>query len=454
MRVSTAALTDLGLLQTGLSEGRVVEWIDTTATNEGRATLERLLQSPLADSDTIHRRQRDLIRLAKIAPHISWRDVAPAIAAVRRYVTSTYVELPASPVRCLWVSAFHPDHTAEIWIGLTAVARLAGLLEPLVRALGDGEVDAESGAELQTLSLQFAKFRRAAPIVVAEQRAGPSSALGRARLVALDHAIRRGERALIEATLDAVARLDALCALARLTSRPEFTFPRIIEGTEPTVHLRGAIHPQVANVVPNDLVLGGGASFAIVTGPNMAGKSTLLRAAGICVVLAHVGAPVPATSASMTCFDSLFSALSVRDDVRRAESYFLAEVRQIKGLVTAIEGGGRVFALIDEPFRGTNVADASDATTLLATGLAAAANCAAMLTTHLSEVAAAFEGDRRVRLARFEASRVGDRWSLDYTLQVGVSAQRLGMMFLEREGVAGGIARIVERSASTGDGGA
>ena len=91
----------------------------------------------------------------------------------------------------------------------------------------------------------------------------------------------------------------------------------------------------------------------IITGSNMAGKSTYLRTAAVNLLLAQMGSAVCASKMRFSPM-RLITDLRIRDDLAKSESYFLAEVRQIRRMLTPIPNAAPVFGLIDEPFRGTN----------------------------------------------------------------------------------------------------
>ena len=115
-------------------------------------------------------------------------------------------------------------------------------------------------------------------------------------------------------------------------------------------------HPLLppGQAVPNDVRLGPPGTFLLVTGSNMAGKSTLLRALGANVVLAGAGAPVCARWLRLPSV-RLWTAMRVEDSLRGGVSTFLAEARRIKAVVDAAGApGARLLYLLDEPFRGTN----------------------------------------------------------------------------------------------------
>src|SRR5207302_8634304 len=95
--------------------------------------------------------------------------------------------------------------------------------------------------------------------------------------------------------------------------------------------------------------------IVLITGSNMAGKSTFLRTIGINLCLAYTGAPVNATSLQMSLFE-IFACIKITDSVTDGYSYFYAEVRRLKALLSRLEEGAHypIFFLIDEIFKGTN----------------------------------------------------------------------------------------------------
>ena len=97
-------------------------------------------------------------------------------------------------------------------------------------------------------------------------------------------------------------------------------------------------------------------NFRIITGANMAGKSTYLRTVGINLVLAMTGSPVLAESFVFTPAD-LFTGIKTSDSLQEGESYFFAELKRLKEIILQLEKGETLFVILDEILRGTNSAD-------------------------------------------------------------------------------------------------
>ena len=144
---------------------------------------------------------------------------------------------------------------------------------------------------------------------------------------------------------------------------------------------------------------------------------------------------VPATSFRFSPSQSIFSALDVSDDIHTGVSFFRAEVVRIKAIAEAINAGRRIVALLDEPFKGTNVKDAMDASRVVLEELANTPDCLFAVSSHLIELGDTLLETGRVVCRHFEAAEQEEGLSFDFKLRSGVSSQRLGMRVLEQEGL-------------------
>ena len=131
----------------------------------------------------------------------------------------------------------------------------------------------------------------------------------------------------------------------------------------------------------------------------------------------------------------LFSSFSLNDDLRNGVSYFRAEALRAKAIAQAIADGYSVVALLDEPFKGTNVKDALDASLAILKRFATKADCLFVFSSHLIELSEALKVTEQIRCGYFEAEEGAGRLRFDYLLRSGISKQRLGMRVLQEEGV-------------------
>lgn len=254
------------------------------------------------------------------------------------------------------------------------------------------------------------------------------------KVLRLDQLFRIHQKVRIARLLELVFEIDALMSLAEATRVNGYLMPDVSEGSL-SVEAEGIVHPFVTDAVPNDVVLDADKHILFLTGPNMAGKTTYLRSFATALYMAHLGMGVPATRFSFTPAQYLFSSISLSDDLRGGISYFRAEALRVKSIALALSGGHRVVALMDEPFKGTNVKDAFDASLAILERFASRDLCLFMFSSHLIELSERLTGIERVDCRYFEAEEGEGRLKFDYRLRQGVSMQRLGMRVLEEEGV-------------------
>jgi DNA mismatch repair protein MutS len=157
-----------------------------------------------------------------------------------------------------------------------------------------------------------------------------------------------------------LARVDVLCGFARLARERGWTRPEVDDGD--TIDIRDGRHPVLDTLlpagrcVPNDLFLDRGAArLLLVTGPNMAGKSTYIRQAALLVLLAQVGSFVPAASARIGVTDRIFTRIGSADDLSAGASTFMVEMTETAAILN--QASARSLVILDEVGRGTSTWD-------------------------------------------------------------------------------------------------
>ncbi|MBI4716522.1 MAG: hypothetical protein HY763_01845 [Planctomycetes bacterium] len=239
-------------------------------------------------------------------------------------------------------------------------------------------------------------------------------------------------RELMLGAIAALAELDALCSLASFAwEQPWACYPQ--PAATPCLRIDAGVHPllNAAGAVPNDVELTPSLRTWIVTGSNMAGKSTLLRMIGVNVLLAQVGTIATARSMSWSPL-RLMTDLRVSDCLADSESYFLAEVRHVHRMVTPPGDGVTCLGLIDEPFRGTNSQEQVAASLAVGEHLIASPHLF-VIATHdqrLTELA----DDVQARNVHFREDLDGDAMVFDYRLRPGPAQTRNALLVLERVG--------------------
>lgn len=169
----------------------------------------------------------------------------------------------------------------------------------------------------------------------------------------------------IRAFAEIVAELDALHALAHRAALKGWVKPEVVD--EPTLVVHGGRHPVLEDrlgrdFVPNDLELGAivpddaaRAPLALITGPNMAGKSTFIRQSALITLLAHVGSYVPADRATIGVVDRIFTRVGADDAIHQGQSTFMVEMTETANILN--NATGRSLVVLDEIGRGTSTLD-------------------------------------------------------------------------------------------------
>ncbi len=164
----------------------------------------------------------------------------------------------------------------------------------------------------------------------------------------------------IKATAEAVARLDVLCSLAEVAVRNNYTCPEV--DASRTLQIIQGRHPVVEQTlkkvlfVPNDTYLNDSEDrVAIITGPNMAGKSTYMRQTALIVLMAQIGSFVPAKSATIGIVDRVFTRIGASDDLAAGQSTFMVEMSEMAGILKHASAASLL--ILDEIGRGTSTFD-------------------------------------------------------------------------------------------------
>jgi DNA mismatch repair protein MutS len=212
------------------------------------------------------------------------------------------------------------------------------------------------------------------------------------------------ERRLTEVA-DCLATLDALCGLAHTAHENRYVRPRLHRGTG--LRIREGRHPIVevtsaaGHFVPNDTSLDDrGEQIAILTGPNMAGKSTYLRQVALIVLLAHAGSFVPAAEAEIPLTDRIWTRVGASDDLAAGDSTFMVEMKETAAILAQLTP--RTLVILDEIGRGTSTYDGIAIAWAVAEHLhelepAPGRRVKTLFATHFHELTALADVHRRIR---------------------------------------------------------
>lgn len=235
--------------------------------------------------------------------------------------------------------------------------------------------------------------------------------------------------------LNGIAEVEALCSLSVLQyDNPEWIMPEIVN-TVPGIKAKDIGHPLLGKGrVCNDFTIDRTAEILMITGSNMSGKSTLLRTAGINLVLAYAGAPVCASTFKCSIMN-IYTCMRVSDNLEKSISSFYAEILRIKMIVKAVKGNKQIFFLLDEIFKGTNSIDRHQGAKVLIKQLLRE-GAIGMVSTHdleLGELEKESKG--KIKNYHFREYFTNNELKFDYKLKPGISTTRNAMYLIKLAGI-------------------
>jgi DNA mismatch repair ATPase MutS len=253
--------------------------------------------------------------------------------------------------------------------------------------------------------------------------------------------------------MQALGEAEALSSIATLAhDQPEWPFPELVDDAEPAFTAEHLGHPLIDDAarVHNDVAVGPPGTFLLITGSNMSGKSTLLRAIGVNAVLAQAGAPVCARRLRMTPLE-VYTSIRVQDSLSRGVSYFMAELERLKQIVDAADrvpalrgdagdGGGApgLLFLLDEILHGTNTAERRIAATRVIRHLVETGAIGAV-TTHdltLADQAALAGAAQLVHFSEsFREHEGAMTMEFDYRLRDGIASSTNALALMRMVGL-------------------
>lgn len=217
-------------------------------------------------------------------------------------------------------------------------------------------------------------------------------------------------------TVESIAQLDALMSLAKAAAcgdgtmcRPEFVEHDESSGKPPVFKASALRHPAgiggygVGGFVPNDVCIGGdSAPFMLLTGPNMGGKSTIMRQVCLATIAAQIGAWIPAERLELSPVDAVFVRMGAKDHIMLGQSTFFIELSETAAALHRATGHSLV--ALDELGRGTATVDGSSIASSVLQYLAHTVRCRGIFATHYHNVAESFQNDKQISLKHMGCS--------------------------------------------------
>lgn len=257
-----------------------------------------------------------------------------------------------------------------------------------------------------------------------------------ARMAEYDKVLRFRQRENIRKLLGHIYLADVYLSVARTAREKKFSFPVALNRAAQTVILEDFYHPSLTKAVPNSLSITPASNIIFLTGANMAGKSTFMKALGITMYLAHMGFPVPAAKMEFSVRDGIFTTINLPDNLSQGASHFYAEVLRIKTIARELSRDKYLFVIFDELFRGTNVKDAYEATIAITSAIARRQNCMFVVSTHIIEAGEVLRQQcTNINFVYLPTLMDGNKPIYTHKLASGITSDRHGMVIIKNEGI-------------------
>lgn len=436
MQIDRTTLSDLNIFHRE-EELSVFHHLNHTQTNDGREYLRLLLSKPLDNIGDMLDTQQTIRQIMAVADHWPVSITNGTMMVVDKFYDSqinTYPHRPDYFNSFMYKLINKPDYSLTRYTVGHCIDFVKGIGE-VVNLLKQAPMSKLLTNYVTRMEMLLNKG--AVPYMM---QSDPKKLTPKTVLV-FGAFLKYHKSAAFE-LLDIYSRLDAYLALAIACKKYHFCFPVIEESADPYVQAQELFHPLLQTPVSYDVHLDIDKNFLFLTGANMGGKSTFIKAVGVSVYLAHLGMGVPAKTMQLSRFNGLLSNIQVEDNIIKGESFFFNEVQRVRNTIEKISDGKKWLILIDELFKGTNVQDAMKCSSTVIQGLLKLKTALFVLSTHLYEIGDELRRYPNIQFRYFETNVEDDQLIFSYQLKEGISNDRLGYLILRREGVVQMLERL------------
>jgi DNA mismatch repair protein MutS len=398
---------------------------------DGETLLESMFRHPLTSSQQINERSALLQYFLQKTLRFPFTDVL--LVQVKEYLDSGGLRGRAAVIAGLLRKkamefVLKDEGYAAVATGIRAAMKM---LEKLGEVSALLEEEGPFGEQAQALK---ALLKRPA---IAEVMGHKDEELTLAAVARCQYILKRECLEDLQRAMAIIAELDVYIAVTDVAREKGFVRARALPAAgRRLMQVTGVYHPNLAGkkAVGNDISFHPDTNILFLTGANMAGKSTLMKAFGIAVYLAHMGFPIAATDMEFCVMDGLYSSINVPDNLTMGYSHFYAEVMRVKQAAADVSSGKELVVIFDELFKGTNVQDAYDATLALTKAFAGYSSCYFIISTHIIEAGEALRPDHPgIQFAQLPTVIEEGQPRYTYRLKEGITADRHGMTIIENE---------------------
>ena len=431
MHADNTTLNDLSIFAHD-EEQSVFHHLDFTRTIGGREWLKYLMGKPLATIKEIGETQELLKRIISVQQHWPQTISNGTIMVIEKFYETPIENIPHKPtgINAFFYKMLNAQDFSLVKYSVTHFSDFIKGLSDIVTLLSQQQNPAVLQTIIDHINLLLKK-----PVIQSIVQHHKTKEFTDKEAQKYGYFIRHGFKSAALELIEIYSRLDAFYSMAVACEKYGFTFPGFVDSGSPELTATELFHPLLPAPVSYDITLAPHQNFLFLTGANMAGKSTFIKAVGVAVYLAHLGMGVPAQKMQLSLFDGLLSNIQVEDNIVKGESYFFNEVQRIHKTLIKITDGKKWLILIDELFKGTNVQDAMKCSTVVIEGLRKMHNALFILSTHLYEIGEGLRQYSNIQFRYFETEVKDDQLLFSYQLKNGISNDRLGYLILKKEGV-------------------
>jgi len=440
-KVDQQTYTDLNIFTESDDSESIFGLFKKTRTSGGRDRLREIMTKPLTSSKLIIDRKNAIqyFQQKKLTFEVSNSEVDIIEYYLRFDKRKSKTNLIDSAVNYLSRSTSNDFYI--ITIGIKYIIKLTAYLLNFIEA----HIDEKAPNYLIEQANKFKALVKKGLLAETSKLAGKKLRFN--QITKFDFAFRGKEKDDIYQILQLVYELDVFENVAFIAANRKWCFANYKPSHKIEVKLTDFFHPGLKNPITNSISIKEENNMIFLTGPNMAGKSSLLKAIGLNIYLAHLGFPVPARQMETTFFDGLITTINLPDNINQGLSHYYSEVKRVKEVASSLLNQQKMFVILDELFRGTNVKDAFDASLLIITELAKVKNAVFFISTHIVELAEQLKEIPNISFQYLETFFENQKPVFTYQLQHGISEERLGMYIVQNEGIIDIIKKAHETKA-------
>lgn len=430
MQTDNVTLQDLSIFNRE-EDVSVFHYLNFTTTNRGKNYLQYILSKPLSSVTEIQETQLTIKELLILLPQWKNKITNGTLMVVEKFFETAFNTYPNQPNK---LSSFfykltnHSDFSLTKYSVIHCIYFIKGMRQ--IQDLLNTSKSKKNYFWADKLTFILNK-----PIVQEIVEIENEKNISNTSVLKYAYFFKHNYKNDIQELFVIFEQLDAYLSLAKACKKYQLCFPTIIDTDLPFIEVEDLYHILLPKPTGYNICLNENQNFLFLTGANMAGKSTFIKALGISVYLAQIGMGVPAKTMRLSLFDGLLSNIQVADNIAKGESYFYNEVQRIKNTIEKITNGKKWLILIDELFKGTNVQDAMKCSSIVIEGLHKTYNALFILSTHLYEIADDLKKHNNILFKYFETILNNEQLTFNYKLKDGVSNDRLGYFILKKEGV-------------------